>query len=48
MSLDKSIESGKEHRKQYKTHNEARCEICRQNKQHKHKKQIQKAEADYE
>ena len=48
MSLDKSIKSGKEHRKPYRKakavssqcRNHGSCEWCQGNRQHKHKKKM--------
>ena len=48
MSLDKAIEHGKEHRKKYRGAkavdrtccNHGSCAYCRDNRLHKHKKQI--------
>jgi hypothetical protein len=52
MSLDKAIESGQEKRKPYYGAKSIRascrchggCEICQDNRQHKHKKQMLKSQ----
>jgi len=50
MSLNKAIEHGKEHRKQYEgtkafdkaCRNHGDCEWCRRNRQYKNKKELEK------
>lgn len=54
MSMDKAIESGKEKRKQYRgsksfdcsCRNHGGCPVCRENRLHKHRKQLLKAESN--
>lgn len=56
MSLDKGIESGKEKRKKYRgaksfdrtCRNHGSCSYCEGNRQHKNKKALASAQAEYE